>query len=479
MSDGSAMETNGTYTTGNLNHKSYSNLSLSKQAVYIINATGICAHPIHHHSFIAVGSSSIFAPAAGFSLLSTPKCFFVGTFHKCVACHNRLGSRPQISNSGSHFHEESSSGMEMLHCIACGVYAHRSCAFASSAIDMAESSVGMPGCKVNRPIVEAALGLKRKQEVILQATDANLTASCNARSPWPFFGRKTDDEDKSKVDSKNQTDLNDQSGTPNNDITCNHQVSPKPPNSKSAIKETTSFEEHRIPLKDAQHSCDTAPHEPPHKNLYTILKQQHSTNDKLSWNFFGRRHGVNIGEEDDVHRATDDPVPLNKIVNQPSGKTDELSSKNGYPQTWCPHTTVSKSESPMPWFTFGQKATNDKTGTGTVTGDHSEHITDNCISKYDDVKTDAPNQNIDSHYSAEASLVHKELSHSALKDVQTSDNDMDEQTKTIDQPPHGAFRASIEIIRKTTQTPANISKACSIGMVAGGVAGLAIAGPAG
>ena len=430
--------------------------SLSKKAIHILNTTnGLCAHPIHYHSFTAIGSSSIFAPAAGISLLSAPKCLFVGTFHKCIACHNRLGSRPQKKknhednnvgppSSNTNDDSSSSSGMEMLYCVACGVYAHRSCAFAR---DTEHSIDNLPGCEVNRPIVEAAGGFQWEHKSSKEVP--SLSESTRSKSSWSFFGRRTANDDH---DGKSCSEMEEKTILPN-------QTAPEDgkalecPEPSSPILGSESKEadcKYDTTNDNEQQSGDV--NNANHESSQTTTSNQSNS----SWSFFGKRHPI-------IKEST-------KELDKSSSKTKEMDSDSEHPQTWCPHITISRPESPISWSIFGTRAAKRKP---TVDSEP-------CKSKEDDTENDTAKQNADqSHDDDNSHEIDDDMTHSALEDMLSADHDAVDEVKISDPPPQGAFQTSIEIIRKTSQTTASIPKAYSIGMVAGGVAGLAIAGPAG
>jgi len=189
--------------------------SPSKQAVHIMNATsGIFADPIHYHSFTTVGSSSLFSQAS-VSILSLPKCLLVGTFQKCTACQARLGSESIQNQKYDHGNvdgtdgvsssakcaspemDQSSSCMAMLQCVACRVYAHRSCAFARPPIQCTQNNVEtevaasqMPVCQVNFPLVQSALNINETQHHHSPNND-NTDISETSKQVWSFFGRRS------------------------------------------------------------------------------------------------------------------------------------------------------------------------------------------------------------------------------------------------------------------------------------------------
>ena len=97
----------------------------------------------------------------------------------------------------------------MLYCVACGVYAHRSCAFArqrprlnchlDNGGDDDDAIISMPDCVVNRPIIEAALGLSRNEsEQPLTEEEEEQRSDSHKRCKhryWLFFGRSADDNE--------------------------------------------------------------------------------------------------------------------------------------------------------------------------------------------------------------------------------------------------------------------------------------------
>ena len=187
-------------------------LSPSKRSVHIMNITsGLCADPIHLHSFTSVSSNG---------WVPSPTSFFVGAFHKCGACHGRLGgSASTIANditkngeeegggvsscctSNDIMHSSSTSSSGMLHCVACGIYAHRTCAFASRGNtnnSSSRSSTLLPVCEVNLIEIQKAFGLSREQIIEQmgiyskqpQSNTAN-TETGSRSSSWSIFGKRS------------------------------------------------------------------------------------------------------------------------------------------------------------------------------------------------------------------------------------------------------------------------------------------------
>lgn len=470
----------------------FDSMSASKQAVHIMNASnGLCAHPIHYHSFTAVGSSSIFAPAAGVSLLSAPKCLFVGAFHKCIACHNRLGSRPQRNcNDECTSREDSSSGMEMLYCVACGAYAHRSCAFARPRDQNVEgaktcSDGVMPVCEANRNIVESACVMKSMQQSTLHQPDAEvpmLTESPKSKaSSWSLFGRRTVDE----IDSKSSPASTEETALPEHNAQINVVDECTDDNTKSDSSDSKSWSLFgRSKIKHCQNN-ETAPNDfaqqtdgintsnPLQKNQVDESNQSSSPKDKSPWSMFGRkqvRHCDGSKSEDQVTALSDNTSHACVSEEQSCRDANEIECDSEHPKTWCPHITISRPESPVSWSIFGRKSVGN-TAAAACGGTADATATVNA--PYD--------HKVNTRHIEDVSIKHDELSHdhSALEHMLMPEHNATEQTPTADVPPQGAFRTSIEVIRKTTQTTANIPKAYSIGMVAGGVVGLALAGPAG
>ena len=189
-------------------------LSLSKRAVHIMNITeGLFVDPVHFHSFTTVGGSSGWIPS--------PTSIFTGMFHKCGACHGRLGGSATTSIIASSSDNNTNQEVEssgMLHCVACGIYAHRTCAFArrdgsSSNNSNTTNNYCLPICDVN--IIEMQRSFRLTREQILQqlgsipssllkqssqSTDiVQPEERATSSSSWSIFGKRslTDTEIKS------------------------------------------------------------------------------------------------------------------------------------------------------------------------------------------------------------------------------------------------------------------------------------------
>lgn len=119
-------------------------------------------------------------------MLPTPRDVYIGTFYKCIACRGRLGQKPvcigvsiaptntsdvlEMQPPLSHDASETnnlapaaSHNNSMVHCIACGVYAHRTCAFArpssssqGNTTSLMFSSSNIPICKINLQEIQRA-----------------------------------------------------------------------------------------------------------------------------------------------------------------------------------------------------------------------------------------------------------------------------------------------------------------------------------
>ena len=129
--------------------------SPSKIAVQIMNITcGLCADPIHYHSFTNAASGWI---------VPTPRDLYIRALYKCIACHGRLGHKPLSIAviDASDLETNHSVTSDMLHCLACGAYAHRTCAFArptssqGKAASLSNNS-SIPICKINIQELERA-----------------------------------------------------------------------------------------------------------------------------------------------------------------------------------------------------------------------------------------------------------------------------------------------------------------------------------
>ena len=484
-----------------------SSLSPSKRAIQILNATnGLLAHPLHHHSFTAIGGSSPFAPAAGVSLLSSPKCFIAGAFRKCAACRVRLGRRPhRYSKSFKDEDDEvssSSSGMEMLYCVACGVYAHRSCAFApppqrpnndlNSHRNDQDDVISMPGCEVNRPIIQSALGLLLRKDddeppltIDSQKTvEEEVVEVPNHESRqlyWPFFGRRANDEhdngDKAVVDDtqdeKDSTISVASTDHNNNMDECD--------NDKSIIEAPTeaiaswsffSRSSREVITNNEQvianNVVDTFIENSTHQRHNDSIETNNNSpkeNSSSTWHFFrGIKVDNTVIENESNNNETADESSSGVQVVANDSVRNNINDNHSI--------TSPRSEGPVVSWSIFRKTPS------TITDEvNNTAITPGATESTIDESTTSRNQNNN------ADVLHKDddLCHNALEDILTSDHDTaeDEVMKQPLPPPHGAFQSSIDIIQKTRETASNVPKAYSIGMVAGGVAGLAIAGPAG
>ncbi|KAL7471911.1 hypothetical protein ACHAXS_012216 [Conticribra weissflogii] len=365
--------------------------SPSKKAARIMSQTsGLCADPLHYHSFAAVNSSWISSPSSSLSFLTAPKCLFVGAFQKCAACGGRMGGKSaDVANScsaalscssnvvvtdvdgGGSF---SSSGMSMLQCAACGVYAHRSCAFARPMEERTEDydasendeeeveTTLMPLCEVNLPLVREDLHLTPiKRQCMKKEADSS----------------------------------------------CREQQ-------KAPTEQATDSE---IPM-----------HPPP--------SPPHSTSKSLSyspWSIFGRKsHPETVIDSESPEQSAPEDVSS-------SGKQTTTSKQNNEPEEL-------------------------------INTDGARHSTKQSTEQQNQSNADQTEEDI-IPIALSQDKSH-EIADAIISPQKTQQNETQQQ---IIRP----VRTSIEIIRKTSQTTKSISKASAVGMVAGGVAGLAIAGPAG
>ena len=123
-------------------------LSTSKLAVQLMNTTGLCAHPTHFHSFTSIGGDGSWA-------LRSPRSLFISAFEKCSGCQGRLGANPVVSKADDAEQSFDTSYSGTVQCVACGVYAHRACAFRQTT--QSKGSLLSP-CEINLPLVKKAIG---------------------------------------------------------------------------------------------------------------------------------------------------------------------------------------------------------------------------------------------------------------------------------------------------------------------------------
>eukprot|EP00584_Thalassiosira_punctigera_P007363 CAMPEP_0172542856 /NCGR_PEP_ID=MMETSP1067-20121228/13378_1 /TAXON_ID=265564 ORGANISM="Thalassiosira punctigera, Strain Tpunct2005C2" /NCGR_SAMPLE_ID=MMETSP1067 /ASSEMBLY_ACC=CAM_ASM_000444 /LENGTH=718 /DNA_ID=CAMNT_0013329159 /DNA_START=69 /DNA_END=2225 /DNA_ORIENTATION=+ len=165
--------------------------SPSKQAVRIMNvASGLCADPLHFHSFATVGGD-----LGGGWMIPSPKSLFAGAFQKCAACHGRLGGSARVADVGgggggtSAASPEMNSSAGMLRCVACGVYAHRSCAFNRPAASGEANGNIPPPCEVNLAVIEKSFGTSR--EKLVEQMGVPRPTSAAESSSWSIFGKRS------------------------------------------------------------------------------------------------------------------------------------------------------------------------------------------------------------------------------------------------------------------------------------------------
>jgi hypothetical protein len=365
----------------------------------------------------------------------------------------------------------------------------------------------MPSCEVNQPIVERALGLRSNQTTKTQAqksTDTNIissTESPKSKSSWSFFGRRAPDGDRQiKVDSlleneqhaHNNTSKNDRINKPVGDSNDEPAVS-NSPEAKTTRSIFGKAKENDTALPDSlQHTSDTSSREqhtvggPLHESLDAHHPSNSSPTENSRWHFFGKRHGDRV-QSDKSPEKSYETFQKHEPAEHSCSIADAVDYDSEHPKTWCPHI------SPTSWSSvFGSRETKNESATNSNDANNVTvgHQADDC----------AGNDNTTFTHT-EIPLDHDEFSRGAIEQMLTADRDAKEIVETSDVPPHGAFRTSIEIIRKTAETSSNIPKgkiylrpsicvvdriwpiifssAYSIGMVTGGVVGLALAGPAG
>mmetsp|Transcript_23733 Transcript_23733/g.45238 ORF Transcript_23733/g.45238 Transcript_23733/m.45238 type:complete len:873 (+) Transcript_23733:125-2743(+) len=240
-----------------------SSSSASKQAVHIMNITsGLCADPLHFHSFATIGSSD--GKSGWTTMIPSPQSIFAGAFQKCAACHGRLGGSVVVlaNNDNNNVANDTNQGDDggtiasasasvaatsssvddgiassgMLRCVACGVYAHRSCAFArprprprlstdaNNATTTSDAScrnavgVGnnsLPLCEVNLIEIEKLLGMSREDTlkqlgVVSSPSQPQPTASSeineqSSSSSWSIFGNRSQVANEDTIQSNNES----------------------------------------------------------------------------------------------------------------------------------------------------------------------------------------------------------------------------------------------------------------------------------
>ena len=304
--------------------------SPSKRAVHIMNQTsGLCADPIHFHSFTTVDNGWI----------PTPKSLFVGAFQKCIICHGRLGGsvtmtaviHPNNDTDGSEMMLSTSSSSGMLHCVACGVYAHRSCAFARSNPSLMNDVNNIPPlCEVNLIEIQKAYGMHRQQKE--QLVDATATPeTTEASSSWSIFGKRSSTETKNEdgiigIEEEKEPVLDESSNqAQQSGVIETSQGTTEASSSWSIFGQRLSTETKTgddstalVEKKESVLGESSNQAQPPG----VIETSQETTEASSSWSIFGKRSSTETNNEDDSTALVEKKEPI----------IDELKPKSVQPQ---------------------------------------------------------------------------------------------------------------------------------------------------
>jgi hypothetical protein len=415
-----------------------SSSSPSAEAVRIMNVTsGLCADPVHYHSFAAL------------SLHTTPRSIFVSAFRRCAICDERLlgrrrsggvggGGLPSSSSSSYAYAppsettnnnaasppSSSSGGGIILQCAACAVYAHRTCAFA----------------RRSRP------------------PSAGRSRTANSSVTW----RSYDDDDCGpplpRLCEVNMVEIHRAFGITSGVVS-------------SSSRQRTDVESMR-PSDDANNRSSSS-----------------------SSSIFGK--GPTSSSNDDADGGT------GGVSTMSGGNATRASQQQQSSSMWS--------------VLFGRTRTlmEDDTTKAVQTSDinEEEECEDSPLEdKKEEIKEEKkdPTNTIEENPTQEAGVIESSINlvrswsifgkttsmveDDTIEALQTSNiingeeckdgllEEKKEPTNTIEEKPTqeaGMIESSIKLVKQTTETTKNISRASTIGMVAGGVAGWAIAGPAG
>ena len=145
---------------------------LLEQTIANMEESQLCFHPIHHHSFAPVNF-----------LIS-------GSMRKCVGCEQRLKTIVSVGVSS-----------EVVRCVSCGAYAHRSCAMDTPARPQDFALMWNTKCPVNTVLIEGGtlqgsptVGIEDGEEVLVSVEgDAVEEISSKNDSPGVVVPRLEDE----------------------------------------------------------------------------------------------------------------------------------------------------------------------------------------------------------------------------------------------------------------------------------------------
>jgi len=468
----------------------------------------ICADPIHHHSFAA--ASALFSFAA---------------VRSCGMCGGRLssffggdGGAGGGGGGASGSAETAGAGGKLVKCLACGIYAHRRCAFRNYAVHCAllarmqsgKGNTSIPGvkadicCSVNGPLVkklDVRLGIAEEDDY---EEEAVVVLSCTSDS------NQFDEEDDGDLVEMDTVHENGDGGDDADDSKSVIDVDEVPPipTSKTGPKDddaeapAPSFlsrigwgyrEASTLDSKPDTEATDEAIIV---DGTEELIEKAIGTDDK---------HTISDEEDSDDAIWTEDGPPNHWAAAEDTlrglptsstqSKDKEDSETNGEAKdgdeadapivpSAQPFSSVARAlhENVLPLFLGKQQADDDDiTSKDQKVNDSLDESEENSKSARREVGDDGVKENAKKVPANIASSEPQiELPVASPEEVAGILPELDPKAPPPPPPPPpSTFATAVEVVRTSRRTRSNMGVASVAGSIVGGVAGLALAGPAG
>ena len=465
-------------------------LAICRMAAMSGDAETICADPVHHHSFAA--ASALFSFAA---------------VRSCGICGGRLisffgGEGAGGGGGASGSADAGGAGGKLVKCLACGIYAHRRCAFRNYAVHCALLSRGrgnrpsIPGvanadicCSVNGPLIkklDVRLGISQEED---DEDEAVVVSSCTSD------GNQFDEEDDGDLDTVHENgdggdDADDSKSVINVDeeppILARKTADPSGDDAEAPAQSFLS----RIGWGSRQASTLDSKPDIKATDEVTLVDGNEVSIEGSSG--ADDKPAIFDDEDDSDKEATcsEDGPPSHRAADKDSeisgGKKDGGDADAPIVPSAQPFSSVARAlhENVLPLFLGKQQAANDdimseeeqmvnksleesgensKSGEGEVSGGGAKEDAEKVPAIFE---------------GSEAQIDPPDASQEEVAGI-LAELDPKAPPPPPPPPPPSTFATAVEVVRTSRRTRSNMGVASVAGSIVGGVAGLALAGPAG
>ena len=470
-------------------------LAICRMAATSGDAETICADPIHHHSFAA--ASALFSFAA---------------VRSCGMCGGRLisffGGEGAGGGGGgaSGSADAGGAGGKLVKCLACGVYAHRGCAFRNYAVHCALLSRGagkgnrpsIPGvanadicCSVNGPLIKKLgerLGISQEED---DDDEAVVVSSCTSDS------NQFDEEDDGDLDTVHE---NGDGGDDADDSKSVINVDEVPPILASKTADP-SGDDAEAPAQSflsrigwGSRQASTLDSKPDIKATDEAIFGD-GNEESIEGSTESNDKPISDDKDDDDEELTwseDGPDKEDTLRGLPSsstsisgGKKDGEDADAPIVPSAQPFSSVAKAlhENVLPLFLGKQQAANDDIMS------KEEQKVNESLEKSGENSKSGEGEVSDDGAKEDAEKV-PAISEGSEPQIEPPDASQEEVAGILPEldpkappppppPPPSTFATAVEVVRTSRRTRSNMGVASVAGSIVGGVAGLALAGPAG